>query len=156
MIIASHVFPLDAILIPSLTSLIAYYSDAIRVLMGLKSPAIRLFVQQRVQTKHRENPKALHLLLWGDSTETGRFPSQRSSIVQSVFISWRHMTAAVRRSWNKQYDEQIDSRIVTAESFGANTSYRQTYCISCTKSQSLNVSPSRLAVVFAHSIEAKW
>ena len=53
----------------------------------LKSPAFRLFVQLFVQA-HIKAPR--HWPLWGESTVTGGFPSQRTSDAENVPIWWRH------------------------------------------------------------------
>ena len=60
-------------------------------LMGLKSPAYRLFTQPFNRAQIKENIKALrHWILCGEFTGTGEFPAQRASNAENVSIWWRH------------------------------------------------------------------
>ena len=61
------------------------------IIMGIKSPASRLFTQAFIQVQIKENIKlCITGLCVGNSPVTGEFLGQRASNAKNVSIWWRH------------------------------------------------------------------
>ena len=74
-----------------------HYSDVIMSVMASQITGVLMFTQPFAQVLSKENIKTPHHWpLWGGSTVTGGFPSQKASNVENVSIWWRHHAIGLR------------------------------------------------------------